>query len=187
MIGKAFALGVLVLTTGVAASAVEIGGVTLPDTLVVGSHHLVLNGAGLRKKFFVKVYAAGLYLRAKTDDPRAIIAGEETMAVRMEFIHDGISPEKLVAAWNEGFAHATGGELTSIEHQVRRFDALFTETAHKGDVYQLLYAPGEGVRVEVNGRTAGTIPGVDFKRALFAIWLGDKPADRTLKEGMLGE
>jgi hypothetical protein len=41
--------------------------------------------------------------------------------------------------------------------------------------------------VEINGRTAGTIPGVDFKRALFAIWLGDKPADRTLKEGMLGE
>jgi hypothetical protein len=171
----------------VAAAAVEIGGVTLPDTLVVGSEQLVLNGAGLRKKFFIKVYAAGLYLRERTNDAQAIIAGDAPMAVRMEFLYDGVSPEKLIAAWNEGFAHATGGDLSSIEHQVRRFDALFTETAHKGDVYQLLYTPGEGVRVEVNGRTAGTIPGVDFKRALFAIWLGDKPADRSLKEGMLGE
>jgi hypothetical protein len=186
MIGRAFAVGVFMMAV-VAAAAVEIGGVTLPDTLVVGSEQLVLNGAGLRKKFFIKVYAAGLYLRERTNDAQAIIAGDAPMAVRMEFLYDGVSPEKLIAAWNEGFAHATGGDLSSIEHQVRRFDALFTETAHKGDVYQLLYAPGEGVRVEVNGRTAGTIPGVDFKRALFAIWLGDKPADRTLKEGMLGE
>jgi hypothetical protein len=186
MIGRAFAVGVFMMAV-VAAAAVEIGGVTLPDTLVVGSEQLVLNGAGLRKKFFIKVYAAGLYLRERTNDAQAIIAGDAPMAVRMEFLYDGVSPEKLIAAWNEGFAHATGGDLSSIEHQVRRFDALFTETAHKGDVYQLLYTPGEGVRVEVNGRTAGTIPGVDFKRALFAIWLGDKPADRSLKEGMLGE
>jgi len=180
-------VGVLVLTTVVAAPAVEIGGVSLPDTLVVGSEPLVLNGASLRKKFFIKVYAAGLYLRARTDDARAIIDADAPMAVRMEFIYDGVSPEKLIAAWDEGFANATGGDLTSIEPQVRRFDALFTEVAHKGDVYQLLYTPGEGVRVEMNGRTVATLPGLAFKRALFAIWLGDTPADRSLKQGMLGE
>ena len=187
MIGKVFAVGVLVLTTAIVASAVEIGGVTLPDTMVVGSHQLVLNGAGLRKKFFVKVYAAGLYLRARTGDAQAIIAADDPMAVRMEFIYDGVSPEKLVAAWNEGFANATGGDLSPIQPQVQQFDALFTEAARKGDVYQLLYTPGEGVQVEMNGRTVGTIPGLAFKRALFAIWLGDTPADRSLKEGMLGE
>jgi len=187
MMRKAFAAGVLVLMTVVGASAVEIGSVTLPDTLVIGSDQLVLNGAGLRRKFFIKVYAAGLYLRARTDDARAIVAGDEPMAVRMQFLYDGVSPEKLIAAWDEGFAHATGGDLTPIQPQIRRFDALFTETAHKGDVYQLVYAPGEGVRVEMNGRTVGTIPGLAFKRALLAIWLGDTPADRSLKEGMLGE
>jgi len=187
MIGKAFAVGMSVLMTVVAAPAVEIGGVTLPDTLVVGSDQLVLNGAGLRKKFFIKVYAAGLYLRARTDDAQAIIADDAPMAVRMEFLYDGVSPEKLIAAWDEGFAHATGGDLTPIQAEVQRFDALFNHAAHKGDVYQLLYAPGEGVRVEMNGRTVGTLPGLAFKRALFAIWLGDTPADRSLKEAMLGE
>jgi len=187
MIGKAFAVGVLVLMTMVTASAVEIGGVTLPETLVVGSEPLVLNGAGLRKKFFIKVYAAGLYLGMRTDDPRAIIDEDAPMAVRMEFIYDGLSPEKLIAAWNEGFAHATGGDLTSIEPEVRRFDALFTAPARKGDVYQFLYTPGAGVRVEMNGRSVATLPGLAFKRALFAIWLGEPPADRSLKQAMLGE
>jgi len=187
MIGKAFAVGVLVLTTAVAAPAVEIGGVTLPDTLVVGRDQLVLNGAGLRKKFFIKVYAAGLYLRARTDDARAIIDADAPMAVRMEFLYDGVSPEKLIAAWDEGFANATGGDLTPIQTEVQRFDALFTEAARKGDVYQLLYTPAEGVWVEMNGHTVATLPGLAFKRALFAIWLGDTPADRSLKQGMLGE
>jgi hypothetical protein len=39
----------------------------------------------------------------------------------------------------------------------------------------------------MNGLTVGTIPGLPFKRALFAIWLGDKPADRSLKQAMLGD
>jgi len=187
MIGKAFAVGVLVLTTVVAASAAEIGGVTLPDTLVVGSDRLVLNGAGLRKKFFIKVYAGGLYLRAPTDDARAIIDDDAPMAVRMEFIYDGVSPEKLIAAWNEGFANATSGDLSPIQSEVRRFDALFTAPAHEGDVYQFLYTPGAGVQVEMDGRAIATLPGLAFKRALFAIWLGEPPADRSLKRAMLGE
>ena len=30
----------------------EIGGVTLPDTLKVGNENLVLNGGGIREKFY---------------------------------------------------------------------------------------------------------------------------------------
>ena len=187
MIGKAFALSVLMATTVAAAAPVEIGGVSLPDALGVGNEHLVLNGVGLRKKFFIKVYAAGLYLRARTGDARTIIDDDAPMAVLMKFIHDGISPDKLVTAWNEGFANATGGDLSSIQAEVQQFDALFTATGRKGDVYQFLYTPGEGVRVDMNGHTVGTIPGLPFKRALFAIWLGDKPADRSLKQAMLGD
>jgi hypothetical protein len=33
----------------------------------------------------------------------------------------------------------------------------------------------------------GTIKGLDFKKAVFSIWLGEKPADSKLKKKMLGE
>ena len=42
--------------------AASLAGVTLPDTAQVAGTTLVLNGLGLRKKFVVKVYVAGLYL-----------------------------------------------------------------------------------------------------------------------------
>ncbi|MDH3389472.1 MAG: chalcone isomerase family protein, partial [Gammaproteobacteria bacterium] len=32
----------------------------------------------------------------------------------------------------------------------------------------------------------GLIPGEDFKNALLEIWLGNYPADKKLKKGMLG-
>lgn len=38
-----------------------------------------------------------------------------------------------------------------------------------------------------NGTKKGSIDGLDFKKALFGIWLCNKPADEDLKEGMLGK
>jgi hypothetical protein len=48
------------------------------------------------------------------------------------------------------------------------------------------YAPGEGTAVEVEGEAKGTIEGKEFADALFASWIGDKPATGKLKKGLLG-
>ena len=48
------------------------------------------------------------------------------------------------------------------------------------------YLPGAGTRVTVSGDDKGTIPGEEFNRALLRIWLGDQPADASLKKAMLG-
>ena len=55
------------------------------------------------------------------------------------------------------------------------------------DIYDIKYVPGTGVSLEVNGAVKGTIPGVDFKKAVFAIWLGAEPPNKALKNGMLGK
>jgi len=169
------------------AQAKEIGGMNLPDTITAGKDQLVLNGAGLRKKYFVKVYAGGLYLRKKEGDVKKIINADEPMAIRMQFIYDGVSGKELVDAWNEGFANATMGNLGTIKKSTDTFNSFFTEEARKGDVYDIIYTPGEGVRVSIQGKLMGTISGLDFKKALFAIWLGEKPVDNSLKQGMLGK
>ena len=40
----------------------EIGGVTLTDTQIIGDETLVLNGGGIREKFWLDMYVGGLYL-----------------------------------------------------------------------------------------------------------------------------
>ncbi len=165
----------------------EIGGVELPNTLKVGDQSLALNGAGLRKKLFVKVYAGGLYLTHKNANAAMIIAADETMAIRMHFIYDGVAASKLTDAWNEGFNNATDGGVKAFQSQIDQFNGYFKAEAAKNDVYDVVYEPGKGSSLLINGEIQGTIAGLDFKRVLFGIWLCDKPADANLKKGMLGK
>ena len=55
------------------------------------------------------------------------------------------------------------------------------------DVYDFVYVPGKGVEIYKNGQMASTIQGLEFKKALFGIWLCNKPAQESLKEEMLGK
>ena len=56
----------------------------------------------------------------------------------------------------------------------------------EGDEILLNYHAGDAVYLYKNGKERGKFPGLAFKQALFGIWLGGKPADDDLKEGMLG-
>ena len=53
-----------------------------------------------------------------------------------------------------------------------------------GDRYALTYIPGVGTELALNGKPKGVIEG-DFAAAYFAIWLGAKPLDASLKAQLL--
>jgi hypothetical protein len=169
------------------AFAMQVGNVTLPDSLMAGGDTLLLNGAGLRKKFIIKVYAGGLYLKQKNTDPGKIIDENAPMAIRMHFIHDGVSSEKLVDGWNKGFMNGTNGNIAPIQTEIDQFNAFFSEEAKTDDIYDIIYVPEQGVSVYIKGELKGIVKGLEFKKAVFGIWLGEKPADSKLKKGMLGQ
>jgi hypothetical protein len=168
------------------ALGIEIGGVQLPDSLTVDNTNLRLNGAGLRTKVVIKVYAGGLYLLKKEADPAKIIAADEPMVIRMHFIYKKVTSQQMIDPFNEGFTNATNGNTEAIQKEINQFNGYFSEDAQKGDVYDVIYLPGQGISVEKNGKRKGPIPGLEFKKAVFGIWLGEKPADAKLKKGMLG-
>ncbi len=187
MIKKLFIIALTVLLMSSVSVAKEIGGVNLPDSLKAGKKELLLNGAGLRKKAFIKVYAAGLYLVQKSSDPKKITEADEPMAIKMHFIYDGVSNKKLIKAWNDGFNNATGGNIAPLKEKIDKFNSFFTTEAKKGDVYDVIYIPGQGVSVHMKGTLVGTVKGLDFKKAVFGIWLSEKTAVKSLKKGMLGK
>ena len=180
-----FVLSLFIIFIMSPAMGVEVGGVHLPDSLTINNTKLQLNGAGLRTKVIVKVYAGGLYLLKKETDAEKIISADEPMVIRMHFIHSNVSREKLVNAWNEGFTNATSGNTAAMQKEINQFNGYFAVDAKKGDVYDVIYVPGQGISVVINGKRNGPIPGFEFKRAVFGIWLGKKPADAKLKKGML--
>ncbi|MEN8174983.1 MAG: chalcone isomerase family protein [Pseudomonadota bacterium] len=170
-----------------AAVARDIAGVAVADTTSVPgtATTLVLNGAGLRTKLFVKVYVAALYLTAVSRDADQLIGADAPRRLSMNFVRD-VSGKKMADAWHDGFsANHTPEQLKPLQARIADFVTLFGDVA-AGDSIWLDYLPGSGTRVSLNNRELGTIPGKDFNDALLRIWLGKQPVAVDLKKALLG-
>ncbi len=166
----------------------EVAGVDLPDSVELkeGAAPLVLNGAGIRKKFFFSVYLASLYLPSAMDSADKILTTDRPNRVQMDMLYSKVEKEKLVSAWNEGFsANNSSDALAALQDRIDQFNGMF-ETLVSGDRVQLDYLPDQGTRVVINGTERGVIPGPDFNRALLKIWLGESPVTSSLKQDLLG-
>ncbi len=181
----ALCFSIIILSASL-CQAKEIAGVSMPDTLQADGQGLVLNGAGVRTKFFMDMYVGGLYLKQKESNAEKILAADAPMALRLHIISGLITSEKMEAATREGFANAAGGALAPLADRIERFIAVFREKINKEDIFEFAYAPGAGTKISKNGKLKATIPGADFKKALFGIWLCAKPAQESLKGQMLG-
>ncbi len=179
------ALFILLLIPG-PSSAREIDGVRLPDSLTIAGTRLVLNGAGIRTKFFFHVYVGGLYLQTPIHDAAAIVAGNAPMLVRMHFIYDGVSPEQMQNGWMKGFRRLAPQAGKDLQAAMHRFTGLFSVTVKKDDVYDFAWIPGKGLEVRLNDKVLDVIDSFALKKVLYRIWFGKDPADSDLKEGMLG-
>lgn len=169
-----------------AAPARDMGAATLPDTLKAGANTLVLNGAAFRKKYFIKIYACGLYLLKKDSNPDRIIAADEPMAVRMHFVYHRVDKKDMAEMLLTGFERSTRGNTAPIKENIDHLLSLLPAVLKKNDIVDLFYYPGRGMVCNINGKYAGESPGLVFKRAVFGIWLCDRPVSEELKKGLLG-
>ncbi len=170
------------------ANAAELSGVSVEDEIKTDSGQtLLLNGLGLREKFWVDVYVGSLYLTSKSDDVAQILSRPGPWRIQLDFVYKEVSEEKVLTGWREGFENNQSAEtLQQLGARIEDFYSYFKGGAVAGDRYAFDYIPGQGVRTSKNGEVLGVIQGDDFKNALLEIWLGNRPADKGLKKGMLG-
>jgi hypothetical protein len=182
-------LGIFLVTLFIATSlyAVELAGVNVPESISAAGKTLVLNGTGLRTKLFIKAYVAGLYLPQKSNNAQAIINADEPQAMRLVITSKLITSSRMEEAVREGFEKSTNGNIAPIKSQIEAFINVFKEPIKLGDAFELVNVPGKGVEVMKNGVAKPTIPGLEFKKALFGMWLGGNPVQEDLKNKLLGK
>ncbi len=162
-----------------------VAGVTMPAKTTINGKTLMYNGAGLREKYMFDLYVGALYLQRPSMDANKIITDNAEMGIYIELISNKVTRDKFVESVKEGFEKASHGKAAA--EQVKKFMDAFTSEFKDGDKIELNYIPGSGTEIYKNGSKLATIPGLEFKKALFSIWLGTKPADSDLKKGMLGK
>lgn len=167
------------------AAAADLAGVSVPDSTQVAGANLALNGVGLRKKFFMKIYVGGLYLPQKSADEAAIIASTTPDRILMHMIY-AVDKEQFADAWHDDFKSNNPDTYAALHDQIEQFIAWFSDSK-KDDVVTMDWVPDQGTQISWNGTFRGNIPGEDFHKALLRVFLGPNPPTNDLKDGMLGK
>jgi hypothetical protein len=184
-------LAILLLTLSLPAlAALDVAGVKFDDKAKVGAGDMVLNGAGLRKRAFFKVYAIGLYLPQKAAGAADAINAKGGKRVAIVTLRE-LTAEQFVDALVEALKNNHDeAALKALQPKIDQFRSAMLSIGNSPEksVVHLDWIPESGTRLSFNGTQKGAdIAGEDFYRALLRIWLGDKPVQDDLKEQLLGK
>ena len=167
-------------------SAAPSHAVELPTKMEYQGAKLTLNGQGIRIKFFMKIYKGSLYLESSSSNAEEILNSDAPMSIRIDVLSSLVTPEAMKTALNEGLEKSTGKNTASIKKEIDQLNATFNSDVGSGDFYEFIYLPDSGVHVLKNSNYIDTIPGIEFKKAFFGIYLSRNPIQKSLKKAMLG-
>ncbi len=155
----------------------------------VAATKLQLNGSGTRFKAIFKVYDMALYT------PRKVGTVEELMALpgpkRLQFTALRELPgTDLGRLFLKGMSENASKD-TYQKHTVSatRLIEIFSGRSKlaPGDSFAMDYLPGKGTQFFIAGQAQGEPVGdAEFFGLVLGIWFGPSPADRTLKDALLG-
>src|SRR3954470_9401973 len=179
----------LIALAALTANAAEVGGVKLDDKTQLESRDLVLNGAGLRKRFaVVKVYVIGLYLAEKKTDAAAVLALAGPKRAEIHMLRD-VDANTFTEALVDGLrANHSEADFKALEPRVKELSDIMAQIGEaKNGMTIAIDSTGVATRLVGKGKPVGKpIAGEDFYRALLRIWLGEQPVQDDLKKSLLG-
>ena len=183
-------LGVIVsalLSASAMAATIDLAGVKVEDSAVVGGAKLPLNGAGIRVKF-LKIYVGELFVGKKVHTLQELIAAPGPKRLKMTFLRevDSNAFGKLLTRGVQD--NVAKDQFSRMVPGLIRMGEMFgsIKSLGPGDVVTDDWIPGTGLVVSVNGKVQGEpITDPEFFHGLMSIWFGPYPGDWKLKDAML--
>lgn len=168
------------------AAAREIEGYAFPEDATAGGQPVKLVGVGLRTKWMTNVYVLGAYQKTPKKSAGHLVDSDEPKQLWLHMMR-GIGGDKMRDAIDDGIASNTSeAERAPLQADVDKLKAVFPNAIAKGLDIVFVYQPGRGTTLKLGGAEKLTVAGRPFMRAIWNIWFGRSPADKDLKNGVLG-
>ncbi|MGM0635047.1 MAG: chalcone isomerase family protein [Bacteroidota bacterium] len=159
-----------------------VGGIKLPQKLEVSDQNLVLAGSGVRSFMWMDMYVGAIYTQGNFTEPQKIIQADKSMGMRLHILSSLVSNKRIIKSLEEGFQKSTQGNISNYRKRIDQLVAMFEKDISPDDTIDLVYnSSSKNISVYRNQQHLGDIEGLDFKQALFGIWLSDDPANKSLK------
>lgn len=166
------------------SKAAEIEGLHFAQHVSVDRHELDLRGlALLRYRIVFRAYVAAFYLPRQTPSDAAL----RDVPKRLEIEYFWALGASDIARLGEEIVerNVPHADFEKLRERLSRIAVAYRDI-QPGDRYTLSYVPGVGTELFLNNEALVTIPGADFAKAYFSIWLGSRPLDEALKRRLLG-
>jgi hypothetical protein len=179
-------VSVLILGLPFPANTAEMEGVEFADEIKFSQpidRTLRLHGMGLlRYRVVFKGYVAALYLPEDVSGEDAL----EDVTRRLELSYFwSIGAEDFVNAADRLLERElTAAQLAPLRLRIDALHRAYRDV-RPDDRYSLTYFEGVGTELRLNGELLVLIPGADFARAYFGIWLGPHALDADLRDALL--
>ena len=176
--------GLMLAANSSHAGVKEIADIDFNKSYQTAENELQLKGVGLLRYLgLIKAYAGALYLAEGVSVDEALSDKAKRIEVEymMAFKGEDFGPA-TVKMMKKNVSQET---LERIRDQIKFHNSLY-ENVEPGDRYSLTYIPGRGTELALNGEPKGIVEGSEFAAALFSIWIGKKPIDKSFKKQILG-
>jgi hypothetical protein len=169
-------------------ATVAAGGVAFEEEIVVGGRPLALNGTGIRTKFFLKIYAAGLYLPVKVTTPQDVFKSPGPKRLKVSVLRELDAAGFGKTAMQVMSDNLPKDRMSRCVPGLIKLGEVFANKKKMavGEFYTIDEIPGIGVVISINGKPVAEIAEPEFFTCLMYNYFGEKPADDSLKTGLLG-
>ncbi|NDF13593.1 MAG: hypothetical protein EB060_12375 [Proteobacteria bacterium] len=151
---------------------------------MVGKERLPLLGATQFRYLFFHVYSIALYGPKGVNTSAGILSDiPKKLVLRY---HHRFTRDQIVKGGDEMMRRNPEVNFASIADAVSQMATLYMESVHEEDEYAVVYQPGQGISLYFNGEFRGSVPGAEFARAYFGIWLSNASIDDEMRDALLG-
>lgn len=165
----------------------KLAGIELPEHLTLEKQKLYLNGAGVRNKFFLDIYALALYTSKSITTSGEAVSGKIPRALRIVITSPIVTNQLVTQSIYEGMKKSAGEVFHLIEAHINEIIRVFNDhPIRTGDYYDILYIPGKGMSVyRKDSYASGPQLSNELRDTVFGNWLGEHPRDLRLKRNLL--
>jgi hypothetical protein len=161
---------------------VNLEGFEFPGSIRIGDEQVMRRGSGVLTWYGFKIYAAAYY---SVSDKKVDFAFEENRPCQLSIRYFRKMKKKdLICVADECLDNRTDLDMDALRERINNLNNWYVDVK-KGDEYRLIYRPGEGTALNLNGRELGVIPGVDFASAYFGVWLSKYSPNQELRNQLL--
>ena len=152
--------------------SVEVAGKTLP-----------MRGAGVFHFMHVDVYAAAFYIVESARTPDEVM---ESVPKALKLVyHYPVKKTDILRVADKNLRGNPTVDYKKIQRRLEKLNEFFIDVKD-GDTYLMLYEPGVGTTFVFNGSKKLLVPGDDFAKAYFGIWISKYSVSQKFRKELLG-